>query len=261
MQKKQLAAKVRSEFGMSLIEMLTAMMLTGFIAAATCDMMAALGLVSLKADTQVTATLQAKRAFDYIGQSVRSAQHIKSASSYFDAVKKVQSSQTLVLTIPVLGDGTMGSIGGLPILDPSTGKPCIDYVVYEIVADKSKPGSGEYVMQRTYLPGNRGGRAKESPFKNQFAPQIIVKGIVGPQDVTSTPDPIANNYLPKVFSYLTTLNAGVSERANSLASIDVPGVAIQLEIQPAELPNSKIRSTTFGIRSEYFSRVPSDAFQ
>lgn len=249
--KHKKSRNVHDTKGMSLIEMLTAMMLTGFIAAATCDMMAALGLVSLKADNQLTSTIQCKRALDLIGQQVRSAHSLKLDSS--------SSSQKLTLQIPVIGNSSMGSLDSVPL---KTGTAPENYDVYEysVVPDASRQGSGEYILQR--ILKTKGARGSLAPDLGTavLQPQIIAKGIIGPLDMKTSLDGTANNYYPKIFSYLlcpkaaTTPSYPYPELPDSSGEIPVSGVAVQMEVQSAQVPNSKIQNSTFCIRSEFYCK-------
>lgn len=225
--------------------MLTAMMLTGFIAAATCDMMAALGLVSLKADNQMTSTIQCKRAMDLIGQQVRSAHSMKLDTS--------STSQKLTLKIPVIGEN------GVPL---KTDQDPENYDVYEYLVspDVSRPGAGEFILQRTLIKKGQRIPPLPEPLSAVGQPKIIAKGIIGPLDLKSPIDAVAANYNPKVFSYLLIPKAATSpsfpypELPETSGNISLSGVAVQMEIQPAQIPNSKIQSSTFCIRSEFYCK-------
>jgi prepilin-type N-terminal cleavage/methylation domain-containing protein len=245
--------KHRSSNGMSLIEMLTAMMLTGFIAAATCDMMAALSLVSLKADYQLSSSIQCKRALDLLGQQIRSAHKLNT----------VGGPRILKLSIPITGDQTKGGLAGVPL--SLNALECTDEYTYSVVADKDKPGSGEFVLQRTRTSIRPENLPASTTVIAANQPQILVKGIVGPQDLLANVDPVALNYPPKTFVYLSSIRNAINDPPTEIKSpypeldstasgISADGLAIQLEIQPSQIPNAKVRSTTFGLRSEYFVR-------
>ncbi|MBN9394277.1 MAG: hypothetical protein J0H83_03465 [Candidatus Melainabacteria bacterium] len=247
-----------------MIEMLTAMMLTGFIAAATCDMMAALGIVSLKADNQLSSTLQCKRAIDMIGKQIRMSKNLYSPS--FGVAGKVISSQTLVLFVPVVERKDKGGTEGLAVPNATADGESFDVFAYEVMPDKNRPGTGEFVLQRTLLlQGNRTLYSDSCPF-TVGVPQTIAKGIIGPQDLSTVIDPVALNYSPKVFAYLrNTLPSPISTpvQPNTFPELNtvtadggqVSGVAVQMEIQPSDHPNQMIRNTTFGLRSEFFTRA------
>jgi hypothetical protein len=245
---------LRSCKGLSLIEMLTAMMLTGFIAAATCDMMAALTLVSLKADNQLSSSLQCKRALDTLGVQIRAAHNLKSA----------QNSQTLTLTVPVMQRKSRNGIEGMPIKD-EVGNESVDQYLYETIADPNRPYTGEFILKRTLLKaGRRNSFTDPCPFIEGQS-QIVLKGIIGPLDLGQPINTAAMNYPPKVFTYLSNL-PNPSQTLNPDNTPEIPagslpmsvsGVAIQVEIQPSDNPNKKVRSTTFGLRSEYFARSSS----
>ena len=251
MRKSHEVKNLRSCKGLSLIEMLTAMMLTGFIAAATCDMMAALSLVSLKADNQLSSSLQCKRAIDMLGLQIRAAHNIKSSPN----------SQSLTLTVPVLQRKSRSGIEGMPIKD-ETGIESVDQYLYEIIPDPNRPYTGEFLLRRTLIKaGKRNSFTDPCPL-TEGQSQIVLKGIIGPLDLSQPINTTAMNYPPKVFTFLSNLPnpspQSIPDNTPELQTggypTSVSGVAIQVEIQPSDNPNKKIRSTTFGLRSEYFSR-------
>lgn len=239
----------RSSKGLSLIEMLTAVMLTGFIAAATCDMLAALSIVSLKSDYQLTSTLQCKRVLDLLGQQIRSAQSLTISD---------EPSQKLVLNIPVVG--IRNGLNNIPLMHD--GSSVMDVFTYTIVPDADRPGTGEYILQRTCTCAPSEWRTDGAQcLLSNGQIQVLMKGIVGPQDLTLSIDGTTSNYRPRVFTYLKILPPLAPNVNKTFPVIDKPiagdeaaGVGIQFEIQPMQSPNKTIRSTTFAMRSEYFVR-------
>lgn len=233
---------LRTEKGISLIEMLITMFIMGFVAAATCEIFAALNLVSFKANSQFNSILSERRLLSILAPQIRSSISIgnqyKTTIDAFAGFPSQDSTsqdpyrpgnsppqafkgwptstgrstwpnppymlngQTLILQIPIRGSGANGGMNGIPQIDSARNKYAVDTYVYKVLADNLNPGKGMFVIERAYFPGPRTNLCNAADSIASNQPQTVLTGIVGPIDLSLPTDPIAGTAPPQIFTYL-----------------------------------------------------------
>jgi hypothetical protein len=224
------------------------MFIMGFVAAATCEIFAALNLVSFKSNSQFNAILSARRLISIIGPQIRSAHRITVD----------RQNQLLAIEIPILGDASKGGLDEVPQLNTDNpSKIATDLFEYKVIGDTQHPNTGQFVIQRTYRPGPR--TAYCIPIAS-FPPnqgQTIATGITGPINTSLSIDPTAGSPLPQIFTALvkSPFNSADLPEHDSNLSATTDGVAITCELKdPLASASIQLKAKSIGVRSEFYKR-------
>ncbi len=234
----------RKNRAMSLIEMVTALFIMTFVAAAMTELCVSNNVVAFRTFSRLDGLIKTRRAMTAIDKDIRMASFFPNSyaptGGYpgdngiavwpIPTPSYITSNQTLIVQVPEFDAN-----------DYPTGQN--KTVVYCVLADKRAPGKGQFVLQR-------------KDFSNSSEPQTILTGIVGPIDSISSSDPVALTPPPVVFTRLTRTaplysTSGTSD--NILASL-TNGIACCLEIHEANSSREDLTPKTIAIRREIYAR-------
>ncbi|MCW5823249.1 MAG: prepilin-type N-terminal cleavage/methylation domain-containing protein [Cyanobacteria bacterium TGS_CYA1] len=163
--------------------------------------------------------------------------------------------QTLIFQVPVFDNSYSYPelADGQPPAS-SNGKWDVDTYVYKVLADKNKPGKGQFVLQKTIFKGNHSSNPSFVPPIASNNPQTVMTGIVGPVDPNAATDPIANTPPPLVFSYLIDADHRVG-KPTALETANIRGVSVTVELFNNDASARKdYTPSTLAICSEFFKR-------
>jgi prepilin-type N-terminal cleavage/methylation domain-containing protein len=259
--------------GMSLVEMLTTIMLMGIVAAAITDIAVTQNVIAFRTYNKIDALTNARRVASFIERDIHNARFIGYLPTAPGPMVPL-SETTLVLQIPVFYSPSAQITKGFPAIPtpgvvPGTWN--FDTVIYQVVGDTTRPGTGQFVIQKTIYPGLH---PPIYPFYETAAVavnQTILTGIVGPQDLTQNVDGTANSCPPAVFGYfskqypLYSVNSlGIANYQPGNPSTDDPsnfnGVSINLEVMSNAAskridltPRSMAFRTEACVRGNYYS--------
>lgn len=217
---------MRAQSGMSLIELLSAILIMSFVGVAITELCGAHNIVAFRTLGKMDGIVNARRAIALFDRDIRLAKSIPSSFSPTANIpgenavatwgapspSYVSDYQTLILTQPVFDQS------GYLSTESKT-------IVYKILPDKRKAGKGLFVLQR-------------KDFSTTAEPQTILTGIVGPINPSDITDSIANTPSPKVFKPLIRLaeyykSSGIPSKyypPTSIPSSLTKGAQVTLEI-------------------------------
>jgi len=295
----------RSATGMSLIEVLSAMFIMSFVAAAMCEIAFTQNVVAFRSFNRSTGLMEANRFQAQLEHEIHMARFIGSqygngsnapgnlngansfpvsqdpyygsgsppagflgypastSNSVWPSPPNYSlSPQTLIIQVPIFDQD------GFPTGD-GYGLWNVDTYVYQILADSTKPGLGQFVMQKTVFPGvHTGTFANNAPPYPSNDPQTVVNGIVGPINPLGPADPTAGTPKPSVFGFFTgsaptyvgnpnpILSTPLPSQANNLnGSGGINGVSVNMEIfSGGKGQSSALIPQTVPLHCEYFAR-------
>ncbi len=162
--------------------------------------------------------------------------------------------QTLIFQVPIFTSNGYPDLADGQPPDLSNGKWDVDTYVYKVLADKNKPGTGQFVLQKTIFPGNHANNPGYTPPIASNNPQTVMTGIVGPVDPNAPVDPVANTPPPMVFEYLSNANTRVG-KPDPIQTSSIRGVAITVELFCNETSSRKdYTPATLALNSEFYKR-------
>jgi hypothetical protein len=291
---------MRTANGMSLIEMLSAIFIMSFVAAAMCEVALVQNSVAFRVYGKIEGLTSARRLAPTIEREVHMARFIgdqfgsglingpntfpsagnpeysQSSSSVagFQGYPSTTSNtswplrpytldqQTLIIQVPIF------TTDGFPTKSSIAGKWNVDTIVYKVLADQSKPGLGQFVLQKAIFAGEHLAGYQPAPGIPSNQPETIVTGIVGPIDPSGTPDPTAGVPTPKVFSYFNKLYPAYQTTFQQyplpgavppgvVNAADIPninGVATNMEITGTAAARKDLTAKTVAFRTETYVR-------
>ena len=273
--------KPRDIRGMSLVEMLTTILLMGIIAAAITDIAVTQNVIAFRTFNKIDALTNARRVASFIERDIHNASFIGDQSNstnqneYPGPPTYTLSGQTLILQLPIFySPSATGGIPAIPtsfttalppvIINGTTYNPTttfwnVDTIIYQVVGDTSRPGTGQFVLQKTVLPGLHPAGYASAPIATS---QTVLAGIVGPQDLTLPTDATAGTSPPAVFGYLSKqIPLYVSQPPSTPPSAaNINGVSVNLEVfsnastKRIDLtPRSMAFRTEAYVRGNYYS--------
>jgi hypothetical protein len=221
---------------MSLIEMLATLMIMSIAAVGITEIAVTQNVVAFRTYNKLDALTNARRVASFIERDVHNAKFIgyifnSNPNQFLGPPSYSLNAQTLILQTPVFY--SPASNGGFPALPTQSSIPNhwnVDTVVYQVVGDSARAGTGQFVLQKTVYPGNHSSGYEPAPTAST---QTILTGIVGPVDLTALADPVALTPPPKIFGffpksypmYVGNFPSGVQPDAT-----DINGVSINLEL-------------------------------
>lgn len=241
---------MRHQKGMSLIELLSAILIMSFVGVAITELCAAHNVVAFRTVGKMDGIVNARRAIAQFDRDVRLAKSFPSSFTPTANIPGDNSVATWNVPSPSYLADYQTLILNQPIFDQngyvSTNTKTI---VYKILPDKRNTGKGLFVLQK-------------KDFSISGDPQTILTGIVGPVNPTDTIDSIANTPSPKVFKPLIKLaeyyqSAGIPSNfypPNMVPSSITKGAQVTLEIfdTASQSQNSSPKSIAFS--REVYSR-------
>lgn len=248
--RKLIATRLRHSFGMSLIELLSAILIMSFVGVAITELCAAHNIVAFRTVGKMDGIVNARRAIALFDYDVRLAKAVPSsytpaanipgdnsvATWNAPAPNYVADYQTLILTQPIFDQN------GYVSTETKT-------VIYKILPDKRDPGKGLFVLQK-------------KDFSVGGDPQTILTGIVGPINPSDVPDSIANTPPPKVFKPLIKLaefyrSAGIPSNyypPTSVPSALTKGAQVTLEIFDTASQSQSATPKSIAFSREVYTR-------
>lgn len=229
--------------GMSLIEMVTALFIMTFIAAAMTELCVSHNVVAFRTFGKLDALTKARRVMAMMDQDVRTASffpnnfvptaNIPAANSVADWPPPLPGyaadSQTIILQIPKFESNF------------PTGEQKI--IVYKILPDKREIGKGQFVLQK-------------KDFSNNSEPQTLLTGIVGPINPSNNVDPVALTPKPEVFSRISRTAPLYS--STGISSFQFPsltkGIACNFEVHDAASGRKDLLPKSIAFRREIYAR-------
>lgn len=258
--------------GMSIVEMLVVLAVTGVAIAGLTE----ISWLSFdwinKFSTKVDVNIAAKRALERVGNDLRIATCIgDSFEPLSDTTPTFPSSNnplysagmpagasttyqiddnTLIFQVPVFNN--KGWPTSLPTSVDSNRRKNVDTIIYEVVQDPEQDTSGQirYLLKRTFFAGVHDSTQipNVNPGQTLCPAQTILTGIVGPLD--------KNTGKPQIFQALDQLNPGGNPiplsllRTYSLPRIN--GIVMNIEIQRSQSASKNTSTASF--RSEIMIR-------
>jgi prepilin-type N-terminal cleavage/methylation domain-containing protein len=156
------------------------------------------------------------------------------------------SQQTLIVQVPVFSASPPDACPTILQYAPSGNNYVsdnywnVDTYVYQILADTTKPGTGQFVLQKTIFPGEYNSNTQSPPIIQSNSPKTLMTGIIGPVNPTGPNDPIAGTPPPSVFNYLgrppvslTAPKPAVIQSVGELSAPGIVGVTVDLELSNA----------------------------
>jgi Tfp pilus assembly protein PilE len=269
----------RRVHGISLVEMLATILIMGIVAAAITEITVTQNVVAFRTFNKLDALTNARRVASFIERDIHNACYIGSETTAPGPAISL-SPQILILQMPIfyspsstLANGisaipTGGTataiviINGTPVPLPMATKNC-DTVIYQVVGDTTRPGTGQFVLQKTVYPGLHAPAYPNYESAAVATDQAILTGIVGPLDLTQPVDPTAGTPPPAVFGYfskLTPMYGGNYQAGSVLAPSNINGVSINLEVFSNQsskridlTPRSMAFRTEAYVRGNYYS--------
>lgn len=282
--------QIRDRAGMTLIEMISALFIMSFVAAAITGLAVSQNVVAFRTYSKMDSLTNARRALSQIEKDIRMARIvgdqfgslsdcnqfpstqnplystsgapiITSFSGYPQTTSNSQwasppyflNAQTLIVQVPIF------QADGIPAKSSTTGTWNVDTYVYQIVADQSKPKSGQFVLQKALFPGEH--QEPYIPTVASNSPQTLLTGIVGPIDPSTAVDSTAGVPTPKVFSFISRLNplyTSAIPPTNDPLSYEAPnvnGIGITFEVHSSIASNRKdLIPKSVAIHKEVFLR-------
>ncbi len=285
---------MRSRSGLSIIEILSAMFVMSFVAAAMCEVAIVQNAVAFRAYGKIESLTSARRLAPTIEREVHMARFIgdqfgsgalngpntfpsannpeytqsgssvvgflgypsTTTNSAWPLPPYTLDQQTLIIQIPVF------TSDGFPTPSSIPGKWNVDTIVYKVLADQSKPGLGQFILQKAVFAGDHSVPGYQpAPTISSNSPQTIVTGIVGPIDPSATPDSTAGVPPPKVFSYFNKLAPAFQSNFQQYPvpsfadTSNINGVATNLEIfSTASTARADLTAKTVAFRTETYMR-------
>lgn len=173
--------------------------------------------------------------------------------------------QTLILQVPILtSDSIPGSTTndffGFPTKNSFGSDWNVDTYVYKVLADTSRPGTGQFVLQKAVFPGVN---STSQILSNN--PETLLTGIIGPIDPTQAPDPTAGTPAPLVFQFISkshplflgngSSNAFVIPSSTQPETVDLAGIVCTFEIySDADSKRKDYVPRSFAVRNEMYLR-------
>ncbi|PZM81126.1 MAG: hypothetical protein DKT66_18030 [Candidatus Melainabacteria bacterium] len=258
--------------GMSIVEMLVVLAVTGVAIAGLTE----ISWLSFdwinKFSTKVDVNIAAKRALERVGNDLRIATCIgdsfeppsdttptfpSSNNPLYSAGMPAGASttyqiddNTLIFQVPVFNN--KGWPTSLPTSVDSNRRKNVDTIIYEVVQDPEQDASGQirYLLKRTFFAGVHDSTQipNVNPGQTLCPAQTILTGIVGPLD--------KNTGKPQIFQALDQLNPGGNPiplsllRTYSLPRIN--GIVMNIEIQRSQSASKNTSTASF--RSEIMIR-------
>lgn len=241
--------------------MLATIIIMGIVAAGISEIAVTQNVVAFRTFNKLDALTNARRVASFIERDVHNAKFIgyifnANPNQFPGPPSYSLNAQTLILQTPVFY--TPASNGGFPAIptQSSTSKHWnVDTVVYQVVGDSARAGTGQFVLQKTVYPGDHPAGYEPAPTASA---QTILTGIVGPVDLNAAADPVALTPPPKVFGffpksyplYVPNFPTGVQPDAS-----DVNGVSINLEVF-SDAASKRIDQTprSMAFRTEMYMR-------
>jgi len=271
----------KSRAGMSLVEAVVVVFISSLFTAAILSTASVQNATNFRAYNKMTALIVAKRLEPQLEKDVHTARFFgdqtgvtvspieTDSSAYFPSGKN-----TSTITLPTDTDNATWPSGPLK-LDKNTliiqvpvfetdgsvltvnGQWNVDTYVYKILADKNKPGKGQFVMQKAMFPGQHA--AGYAPPIAQDKPLTLLTGIVGPINPNDPTDSTAGVPLPSVFSYFLNWPGSNMQEVDTFVSGTSPdaikGVSVNIEIFSNDnSERSDYTPKTLAFKSEYFKR-------
>ena len=229
---------------MTLLEMLSAMFIMAFVGAAMTELCVSHNVVAFRTTGRVDGVIKARRALALIDHDIRAASVFLStfeptssppgdnaiATWQIPTPSYIASAQTLIVQEPDF------AFDGYP-------KPAPKTVVYKILADKRKPGLGQFVLQR-------------KDFSIIGEPQTILTGIIGPINPSDTVDSIAQTPPPVVFGVISRLTPlyftkGTFSFGNAAL---IRGITCNLEVYEESTIQRNATAKSLAFRREVYAR-------
>ncbi len=283
--------RTRGEGGVSLIEAVFVVFITGLLTAAVLGTAAIQNATNFRAFNKMSALIAARRIESVIEKEIHMAKFFgdqwgdpnssdpvdkpnvfpctsnpygftnfptDNGNAEWTANPYVLDEQTLIIQTPIFDANGYAT--------QKNGYWNVDTYVYKVLADKSKPGSGQFVMQKALFPGDH--PAGYSPPISQDHPQTVLTGIVGPINPSDAVDSTAGVPLPAVFSYYlknsptwsTTSYELSNPPPNAYQTSLINGVVLNLELFSNENSSRKdYTPKTVAFRSEFYKRTNGDS--
>lgn len=273
---------MRQAKGVSLVELLVATLMMGFVATAAFGMMTLTMNSTIKVENKCDNLNVVRNAIEKISRGVRMGRSIgdifgnmgagganEGSITYPSTLNPIHSATAPPAGWPTWGDGTNPSSftlgprclvvqrpvfdnNGFPIvIRAGQGNPALGYStcnvvtdVYRIVPDTSPNANGEWIMQWCQFPGLTvtGYTANAAA---QLGPITLVRGIIGPLDNTNQ---------PKVFSYLA------KPALDPTQTLREPGDSLNPPMDNANIGNFSGVDVTLEIRNHDSSAMVNNAY-
>lgn len=223
---------MRSQQGMSLIEMLSTLFITAFIGAIMTEIAVTQNIVSLKTSNRMDSLIAARRFFTGFQRDVHMARLFASATPTSFSIYTPEFS-------------TSGTQVGLPL--QSNSKWLTDLVSYSVAADTDPSRTGEFVLQKQALIPSTG---------TSVTTTRLASGVVGPMDPASTTT-------PKLFRYYLKSSPGdppelVDAPSTGFTNFElsqIVGVRVTVEVAPNTSVRTDTSSRSIAFASDVFART------
>jgi prepilin-type N-terminal cleavage/methylation domain-containing protein len=273
--------EMRDVRGMSLVEMLATILIMGIVAAAITDIAVTQNIIAFRTFNKIDALTNARRVASFIERDIHNASFIGDQSNtanqneYPGPPTYTLSGQTLIIQLPIFySPSATGGIPAIPTSYTVPGTPVVvngttynytttfwnvDTIIYQIIGDTSRAGTGQFVLQKTVIPGLHPTNYETAPTASN---QTILAGIVGPQDLTLPTDPTAGTSPPAVFGYFSKQSPlyQSAQSTTTPSAANINGVSINLEVfsnassKRVDLtPRSMAFRTEVYVRGNYYS--------
>ncbi len=260
---------------MSLVEMLATILIMGMVATAITEITVTQNVVAFRTFNKIDALTNARRVASFIERDIHNACFVGDQSNtnpniYPGPPVYTLNGQTLILQLPIFySPAATGGIPAIPTQVTNTntvtvnGKPYsynstywnVDTVIYQVVGDTSRPGTGQFVLQKTVYPGIHNANYESAPVASS---QSILAGIVGPQDLTQPTDGTAGTSPPAVFGYFSKqapIYSSNFQPGTQPDASNINGVSINLEVfSNAASKRVDLTPRSMAFRTEAFMR-------
>ncbi len=240
--------------------MIVTVLIMGIVAAAITEITVTQNVIAFRTFNKLDALINARRVVSFIERDIHNARFIGSQSdtdpnSYSGPPTYQLNAQTLIIQIPVFyASGSYGNISAVPT-PTASGYWNVDTIIYQIVGDPDRAGTGQFLLQKTVYPGLHNNGYEPMPV---ILNQTILTGIAGPTDLTKPADSVAGTPPPKVFGFLSKQTPMYSQNFQPGVQPDatnINGVSINLEVlSNASSTRQDLTPRAMAFRTEVYVR-------
>lgn len=220
----------RNTVGSSLIELLIAIVIMGFVGTAVFGLLTTTMAAQQKLQNKCDSIDAAKISIDRISKIIRMGRVLGAAST----------NMTLIVQCPKFSDS------GFPYTDPALGDV---YETHTFTVTADPQTQGEYILTWSKDSGPDVPASAVNPFINtDQGPSVLLKGIIGPTWGNT----------PQIFQYIDRTNPSVAQDTPAGNLANYTGVIANLEIikhdASAAIGQGYPKSASFAYKTEVFMR-------